>query len=213
MLQKGSHMTRLSLLMCLGCLAGSILAGQPETAPTSWLAKQAYSASPATGYTTVFVVHDGFRRAVGLAVLLAGLGAVGLGAAFIWIRRLKIPKWWTHREGMRPGILLVWGIALLLVSGIGSADTLFRGNRLVSVYNNGTAGVVEGKVHVLREQPEGGHGEGDLIEINGIQLVVDNFEGTAAYMQTIAHGGALREGAIVRVWHHDGKVLRLDVKR
>lgn len=172
-----------------------------------------YWTSQADDYTTVFIVYDGFWRVVAFAVLFLGLGGVGFGIAVTWIRRLNTPRWWTLKEGKKPSILLVGSILWLLLASVGFSVNLHQSYRLVSVYRNRTAKLVEGTVHVLREQPEGGHAEGDLIEINGALLVVDYFTLTPAYKQTIAHGGVLREGRTARVWHHDGKILRLDVKR
>jgi hypothetical protein len=72
---------------------------------------------------------------------------------------------------------------------------------------------VEGPVHVFSKQPEGGHARGDRILINGVRLGVDFFSSTPAYKQTIAHGGALREGVHARVWHCDGLILRADIRQ
>jgi len=172
-----------------------------------------YWPSQADGYTTIFIVYDGFWRVVALAVLFLAIGAVGLVAGIAWIRRAGIPKWWNRKEGTKPGFLLVWSILWLSLGGVGFSVNLYRSYQLVSAYRDGTAQLVEGTVHVLREQPEGGHAGGDLIEINGTQLVIDYFQVTPAYRQTIAHGGVLREGTSARVWHDDGKILRLDVPR
>lgn len=80
------------------------------------------------------------------------------------------------------------------------------------VYEEAEAPVAEGVVHVRREQPAEGHAEGDLVEIDGVELTVNRFTLTPGYVKTIAHGGVLREGALVRVWHYEGGILRVDLR-
>lgn len=172
-----------------------------------------YWTNQADGYTTVFIVYEGFWRVVAFASLFLAIGAVGLGAAIAWIRRLKIPRWWNRKEAAAPAFILVWSIVWLSLAGFGFSINSFRSYRLVIAYKDGTAQVVEGTTHVLREQPESGHAMGDLIEINGIRLVINYFDVTPTYKQTIAHGGALREGIVARVWYYDGRILRLDVQQ
>lgn len=86
-------------------------------------------------------------------------------------------------------------------------------HRLVGAYRNGQYQVVEGEVRVLHEQPATGHTKGDVIAVNGNQFEVNYFYVTAAYRQTIAHGGALRAGVYARIYCCDGEILRLDVRK
>lgn len=167
----------------------------------------------ADGYATYFVVYDGFWVVVALAFLFIAIGAVGLYVAVRWIRHLKVSERWTGKTKTKPRFILVWSVLWLSLAGIGFSANLYMSYRLVSVYRDGTAEVAEGTVHVLHEQPEDGHAEGDVIMIDGVRLVVNYFELTPAYRRTIARGGALREGRTARVWHQNGKILRLDVKR
>ncbi len=163
------------------------------------------------GYRTVFVVYDGFWRTVGLGLLFLSVGVAALVVAITWIRRLRIPRWWNSRQAGKPSFLLVWSVIWLLGTAIGFSLNFAKSYALLRTYSDGTAQVVEGTVHVLREQPAEGHAPGDLVEVNGTELEVDRFVVTPAYTRTIAYGGALREGARVRVWHHEGKVLRVDI--
>jgi hypothetical protein len=164
-------------------------------------------------YTTVFIVYDGFWRIVAIALLFWTIGTVALVFSIKMIRQIKVPKWWNQKGYTKLGGVLLWSILWLSLSVAGFSVNLYRSYQLVSAYRDGTAQIVEGTVHVLRTQPWSGHAAGDLVEINGVELGVDYFVVTPAYKQTIAYGGALREGTSVRAWCCNGKVLRLDVKQ
>lgn len=79
------------------------------------------------------------------------------------------------------------------------------------IYNNEQYQIAEGIVHVVHMQPESGHDEGDIIEINGTQLEVNFFDSTFGYKNTIAHGGVLKEGIYARLYYHRGYILRVDI--
>ena len=170
-----------------------------------------YWTSPGDGYTTVFIVYDGFWRVVAMGLFVVGLGAVGMVVSIIWMRRqVRTPKWWRQKNAARPWVILFVAVVFVLVGGFGFSLRILDSYRFVRAYADGDAQIAEGIVHVLHKQPAGGHAAGDLVEINGVKLRVEYFRFTSAYKRTIAHGGALSEGARVRVWHYDGRVLRVD---
>ena len=205
-LSKPEHVKLLALALTLGGIVAMMMAFSQGRLVAHWT-------SQADGYTTVFIVYDGFWRVVAMAVPFLAVGIGVLTAAIMWIRRLKIPKWWNRKEAGTPSFLLVWSILFLSGATAGFSVRIWHSHGLLSAYRDGTAQVIEGTVHVLREQPEGGHAEGDLIEIDGTQLVVDRYVMSSAYRHTIAYGGVLREGTRARVWHYGRKILRVDVRR
>ena len=73
--------------------------------------------------------------------------------------------------------------------------------------------VAEGVVHVSHQQPYHGHSSGDKITVGGKPFVVDYFYATPGYTQTIAHGGALREGVCARLVHYNGVITKVEVRR
>jgi hypothetical protein len=193
-----------SVLFCTVAVVAMFRNGQPLVP---------YWTSQTGDYTTVFTVYDGFWRVLGIALVFLAIGTAALVIAITWIRSLRNAKRWNSKEGFKPGFLLVWSIIWLLAAVPGFGINIWRSYPLVCAYKDGTAQVVEGSVHVIRKQPEGGHASGDLIEINGVRFDVNFFSLTPAYKQTIAHGGSLREGVQARVWHYDGWILRVDIRR
>jgi hypothetical protein len=75
------------------------------------------------------------------------------------------------------------------------------------------AQVVEGIVHVSHMQPYHGHTSGDKITVNGEPFEVDFFYAGPGYKDTIARGGALREGTYARIHHCDGVIVKVEVKK
>jgi hypothetical protein len=71
--------------------------------------------------------------------------------------------------------------------------------------------VVEGTVEVLHLQPKSGHDAGDRIRVGGREFQYSYFAATLSYHRTVAHGGALTDGAKVRLHHLDGAILKVEV--
>ncbi|HUW57389.1 MAG TPA: hypothetical protein VMZ92_12200 [Planctomycetota bacterium] len=173
-----------------------------------------YLTTRADGWTTAFIIYDGFWRVAAFLLLPIAIGVVGLIVFIPWFRRLvRQPGWWRTKESGIVLPLFICGV-FLVVGGLAFWLRMRDACHLVSVYTSGGAKTVEGTVHVLREQPEGGHKPGDLVEIGGVQFVVNRFrQVTAAYTETIAWGGVLTEGRHVRVWYWEGQILRVDVRQ
>ena len=143
-----------------------------------------------------------FRLVIGIAVLVAG----GAGVVIAWRRKGRSPK---H-----------WGVSLLMIGWSGLwlfmhdfPSTFWHIEGLVDTYKKQRYEVVEGEVTVLHEQPVTGHSRGDVIVVNGTQFEVNHFLMTPAYRDTIAHGGALKNGVYTRIYHHDGQILRVDIRK
>lgn len=94
---------------------------------------------------------------------------------------------------------------------MGICAYLFFSYKLVNHYKNGDYEIAEGEVLVLHQQRQGGHDKGDKVLIDGTKFVIDYFTPTNAYNQTIAYGGVLHNGVQAKLYHHDGKILRIDI--
>jgi len=106
----------------------------------------------------------------------------------------------------------LWGMSAAALGGF-AALVMLRGHiEALLAYKTGHVEIVEGLVHVLREQPANGHAPGDLVEISGRQVEVDYFVSNSGYSTTISHGGVLRDGVVARCSIRKGLILRLDIK-
>lgn len=112
-----------------------------------------------------------------------------------------------HRH--KPGGVL-WGVVALLFGGVGLVAISIKHVSAYWAYSHGTFDIVEGTVHVASRQPASGHAPGDMIQVNGRALEVNYFNAEPGYHTTLAYGGALEEGARVRLAVKKGRILRLE---
>jgi hypothetical protein len=143
-----------------------------------------------------------FRLVIGLAVLVAG----GTGVVIAWRRKGRALKHWGGYLFM-----IAWGVLWLFMHDFPDAFGHIEG--LLEAYKTQHYQVVEGEVKVLHQQPVTGHGKGDVIVVNGAPFEVNYFLVTPAYRDTIAHGGVLKNGVYTRIYHHDGQILRVDIRK
>ena len=159
-------------------------------------------------YTTVFdVTQSGFRHWWFPA---SGLIAIAFGLVLPVLIRSGIfgssPPWmakWFPRVLL--GFAIFWTVGSFLGTFIGywSAVDTMRKNR---------AEVVEGVVTDFRPMPHAGHAMESFV-VQGVRFEYSDYIITAGFNNTSSHGGPIREGLSVRIWHSDGRILRLDVAK
>ncbi len=143
-----------------------------------------------------------FRMAIGIGAAIAGM---------VWLVRV-----WRIQAGWRQmfnavsliGFGAIWLIVTLPLWNLATSDT----NRLLLIQLSGQSEVTEGAVHVTHMQPLHGHAAGDKIIVGDRQFEINYFMVTPGYRQTIAHGGALREGVYSRLHHYDGVIIKVEVR-
>ena len=160
-------------------------------------------------FVTVFEIARGsngvladvsFRLLIGLAGLIGGISAL----VFRW--RNNGAKDWVGSL-----FLIGWSVFWLYLHNFPAA--FGHTNSLVRAYRDGQYQVVEGQVRVLHQQPATGHSKGDIIAVNGEQFEVNYFYVTPAYRNTLAHGGVLGAGVYARIYHRNGEILRVDIRK
>jgi hypothetical protein len=152
---------------------------------------------------TVFRHGSGFYA--GLVVLVGLFGILSL--------------WWGWRQqGFVKGIALWIGFMSLLWAVLWSVFILVgilpnRRSRLslLDRYRAGEYQTVQGAVEVLRTQPAEGHSPPELIRVGDTTFKLNYFSSTPAYRQTVAYGGALQNGAFVRICHIGGRIVRVEL--
>jgi hypothetical protein len=134
--------------------------------------------------------------AIGIAVAYAG--ATGRFTELI------------KRKADRP-IFVVWCTAWICFSSFWVGMNLYKGHRYLTALRDGKCSVVAGIVHVIHQQPYGGHDAGDHIMIGGQDFQYSDYSASLSYAQTISHGGALKEGVRARLFCLGGKILEVQV--
>ncbi len=148
------------------------------------------------------------------AMLQFGIVAVAIGIIALIVVITHIGK-----HGLRLKSLyyvffpLAWAAFVIPISIQDFNTAKAQINELVSAYTSNQCEISEGPVQVLHEQSRHGHTKGDIVSIGGTKLEINAFHATTAYREIIAHGGVLREGVYARVYHYNGRVLRVDVRK
>jgi hypothetical protein len=143
-----------------------------------------------------------FRMAIGISAAIAGM---------IWlVRAWRIQGNWRQMFNAVSliGFGAIWLIVTLPLWNVATSDT----DRLLLIQLSGQDEVTEGAVHVTHTQPVHGHAAGDKIIVGDRQFEINYFMVTPGYRQTIAHGGALREGVYARLHHYDGVITKVEVR-
>lgn len=159
-------------------------------------------------YTTVFdVTQSGFRQwwfpASGLIFIAIGLALPALIRAGIFQNVPPLMAKWFPRVFL--GFAIFWTLTSFVgtFGGYWSAVQTLRSNR---------AEVVEGIVTEFKPMPHTGHAMESFV-VQGVRFEYSDYVVTAGFNNTTSHGGPIREGLPVKIWHSGGRILRLDVKK
>jgi hypothetical protein len=143
-----------------------------------------------------------FRMAIGTGTAIAGM---------VWLVRVcRMQAGWRQMFNAVSliGFGAIWLIVTLPLWDLATSAT----DRLLLIQLSGQSEVTEGAVHVTHMQPLHGHAAGDKIIVGDTQFEINYFMLTPGYRQTIAHGGALREGVYARLHHYDGVIIKVEVR-
>ena len=146
------------------------------------------------------LVETASRFFIGIAVLIGGV-------------RVLVQRWRNNgaKSLVGAGFAIVWSLLWLYLHNF--PHVVGHINSLVRAYRERQYHVVEGLVRVLHQQPATGHSKGDLIAVDGEQFEVNYFYFTPAYRKTLAHGGVLGAGVYARIYHYNGEILRIDIRK
>jgi len=159
-------------------------------------------------YETVFDVLDaGYRYwwfpAGGAVFVALGLALPRLIRAGVFRRSPPFMEKWFPRVFL--SFSIIWTTIALVLS---LADYLGS----VAAMKNGRTQFVEGKVTDFVPMPYGGHAE-ESFSVQSQRFSYSDFGLTSGFNSTSSHGGPIREGLEVRIWHLRGKILKLQIRR
>jgi hypothetical protein len=151
-------------------------------------------------FTTIFE-----KTAAGLLASALLYFAIGAGL-LIW----GIVGFIRHRRNLKQRIRYL----LVVLPGLFFCWALHPNLFLFVAYDlRGQPQIAEGVVHVSFMQAYHGHSGGDKITVGDQTFDVDYFYATPGYRRTIAHGGALREGVYARLYHYNGVIVKVEVRK
>ena len=83
--------------------------------------------------------------------------------------------------------------------------------RAINAMKMNRTAIVEGLVTDFHPMPFEGHRE-ESFRVQGVTFHYSDYIITSGFNNTSSHGGPIREGLRVKIWHLNGKILRLDIK-
>ena len=135
--------------------------------------------------------------------------AIGLGITIVLLRANKFRREMPlHAFVFFAFFLVCWNSVSMYLLRI----TLEEGYENAAALRNNSCDAVEGQVHVISKQPEGGHAIGDQIRIADRKLEISYYDGGLGYRKSIKHGGALTEGIWARLHVRDGNILKVEIR-
>jgi len=137
---------------------------------------------------------------------LSGLIFIGIGSGILLVPRLLGIRPSTYTKAIA---VFIVGFATLwtCVSFIG---TYGEYRRLVHAYHAGTYEVLEGVVEGFEPMPFTGH-QDESFTLKGVKFRYSDYQVMAGFNNTTSHGGPIREGRRIRLWHVGNAIIRLEV--
>ena len=155
---------------------------------------------------TVFVFTDKAQRLIAnsqgniysysLAIILCSMLVIFIGAT------LFCKEYYEDRRYIFPALLFLAFFGSRFFKSSQSDNYIKEYSKLTTIYNNREYKIVEGFVHVLHLEPEGGHDSGDIIQINKVEFEISCFDDTLGYNKSIVYGGVLTENTFARVYYY-----------
>jgi hypothetical protein len=145
-------------------------------------------------------VFSPFENAAGPGQVFIRLlvGCIVLVVGIYFFRKTTRENKWSPKI-FKPVFLLFFAIVWIGLHGLILSTQVISYLELRNIYNNHLYSVVEGKVHVVHEEPSFGHDKGDVILIDGKEFEFSSYDDSYGYHQTISHGGILKEGVYSRL--------------
>jgi hypothetical protein len=159
-------------------------------------------------YVTVFDVSTaGFKNwwfpCAGLLFVAVGFLLPALMKSGFFRRTSPSMERWFPR-------VFLW-LAILWTS-IASFVTGSDYRHAVAAMRTHQTSVVEGAVTQFTAMPPSGHAMESFV-VNGVKFELSDYSITAGFNHSSSHGGPVRPGMRVRIWHLNGAILRLDIKK
>jgi hypothetical protein len=155
-------------------------------------------------YKTVFeITKEPFQwwfPAYGLIFIVIGTVLIFVGKKWPSFPMTKRAKWL--------GYFFVPFASLWTVVAFLSTYTIYRA--AIDSYLSNNTEIIEGVVENFQPMPYTGHRD-ECFTVRDTRFCYSDYRGTPAFNQTASHGGPIRESLPVRITHHNGQILRLDI--
>ncbi len=137
-----------------------------------------------------------------------GLIFVALGIGQIYFRKIFPYRGTNSFKKIFPYIFL--GFTILWTS-TSFFSTLNNYTKYRNILKSGNCEITEGRVYDFVPMPYEGHAN-EKFSVNGQTFSYSDYSISAGFNNTSSHGGPIREGLQVKIWHHCNTILKLAIK-
>lgn len=150
-------------------------------------------------------------------ILDEGFGFGRLVPLLGWLAGLAILVTLLVRERPRGGGRMMFFVFALMfwtcVGGCGVGNVLTQHIRCLNWAKNGDFEVAEGEVRDFKPMPEHGHAQ-ESFTVSGVRFSYSDFDlSSGGFNNASSRGGPIRDRLYVRISHHDGRILKLEVRK
>ena len=159
--------------------------------------------------TEFVVTYDILDEGIGGKPLLFLLGFLsGAGVASVLLIRS-----YRRRESKNVGFLTLFLTFWICVGGFGIGNVFVQKCRCLNWARNGDFQVVEGDVRDFQPMPKAGHAR-ESFTVSGVRFDYSDFDAsTGSFNNAASHGGPIQSGLYVRIRHHDGRILKIEIRK
>jgi len=144
-----------------------------------------------------------FENFVMLGIWLIGL-AVTLQAFLNFHKKQQKDK---------KGFIKIWLLGWIVLGGIGFGNVFYQQSQCVKWRQEGLYTITEGIVESFDPMPREGH-KSESFRLQNYRFSYSDFsKAKGCFNQTKSHGGLIDEGKRVKIYHHNGVILRIEVWR
>jgi hypothetical protein len=153
------------------------------------------------------VVYDILRDGIGVAPVFVCLGmlfGMGMGIGLLV----------SQRKQRKPvGCLIVWLIAWSLGTVVGGGNVIYQHFRCAAWARAGDFDVVEGQVTDFQPVPRPKKGS-ERFTVQDITFSYSSADlSKGGFRYEFGPEGQMREGCQVRISHHEGRILKLEIQK
>lgn len=157
------------------------------------------------GFVTAY---DILAEGVGLEPFLFLLGYLaGAGVGVVLLIR-------SFRAARAPlvAFLAVWLMGWVCLGGLGIGNVFLQRCMCLSWARSGDFQVVEGEVRDFKPMPPEGHAR-ESFTVSGVRFDYSDFDlSTGSFNNAASHGGPIHAGLYVRISHHHGRILKIEIR-
>jgi hypothetical protein len=157
-------------------------------------------------YVVIYDVRDQGLGLVRTFVSLAWLAGLLAGGGVL-VGRIR------RRDGCASAFLVLWLALWTGIGGLGIGNVVWQQVKCLNWAKSGAFEIVEGEVRDFQTPPPGKRTP-ESFTVSGVRFSYSDADlSQGGYNRESGDDGPIREGLHVRISHHDGRILKIEVRK